>query len=61
MKIWVSSHGAKVGRKVYIVRNSSTHQPDLWPGDVLWADSLTMLGYVDRNGDFVANTDALLS
>lgn len=47
------------GRRIFIVKgHDTTVQPDMWPGDELWADDLTLLGYVTESGDFVSNSDA---
>ncbi len=42
-------------RRIYIVRGSRKPQPDMWPGDEVWADDFTMLGVVSPNGDFIIN------
>lgn len=44
------------GRRVYIVKNGDTSiQPDMWPGDELWADDFTLLGIVSMSGEFIPN------
>lgn len=49
-------------RRVFIVKNGDPkEQPDMWPGDELWADDFTILGVVNLKGEFVPNltlTDA---
>lgn len=43
-------------RRVYIVKGGNkTIQPDMWPGDEVWADDLTLLGIVNTDGEFVPN------
>jgi hypothetical protein len=43
-------------RRVYIVKNGNTTiQPDMWPGDEVWADDFTLLGIVSSTGDFIVN------
>jgi hypothetical protein len=43
-------------RRVYIVKNGDTSiQPDMWPGDELWADDFTLLGVISAAGEFVPN------
>lgn len=48
--------GTRRGRRVFIVKGADrSTQPDMWPGDEVWADDFTLLGYVDTNGEFVTN------
>lgn len=44
------------GRRIYIVKGGTfAMQPDMWPGDELWADDFTLLGIVALNGEFIPN------
>lgn len=43
-------------RRIRIVKSGlPSDQPDLWPGDELWADDFTLLGVVNLKGEFVPN------
>ena len=43
-------------RRVYVVKGKSMEvQPDMWPGDEVWADDLTLLGTINMKGEFQPN------
>lgn len=44
------------GRRIFIVKGANAEaQPDMWPGDEVWADDFTCLGSVSLQGEFIPN------